>query len=108
MTFSHFGRPLATVHFERLLLLSCFLALIPALPAWSASSTLSAVTVTASLPSPQPIETPITFTAAATGGTNVQYQFWLYNPSANPAWSQLQAYSSSATCPGRHRRRAPT
>jgi hypothetical protein len=59
---------------------------------------LTAVSVTAAPASPQPVNTPITFTAAATGGTNVQYQFWLYNPAANPAWSQLQAYSSSATC----------
>ena len=43
--------------------------------------------------------TPITFTAVATGGTNVQYQFWLYNPNATPAWSQLQGYSTQATCP---------
>ena len=42
--------------------------------------------------------TPITFTATATGGTNVQYQFWQYNANAAPAWSQLQAYSTSATC----------
>ena len=28
----------------------------------------------------------------------MQYQFWLYNPAATPAWSQLQAYSAQATC----------
>ena len=59
---------------------------------------LSAVSVTATPALPQPANTPITFTAAATGGTNVQFQFWLYNVAATPAWSQLQAYSTSATC----------
>ncbi len=34
----------------------------------------------------------------ATGGTNVQYQFWSYNPNVSPAWSQLQAYSPQTTC----------
>ena len=56
------------------------------------------LSVTATPPSPQQANTPITFTATATGGTNVQYQFWLYNPNDNPAWKQLQAYSTSATC----------
>ena len=28
----------------------------------------------------------------------MQYQFWLYNPAAVPAWSQLQAYSAQNTC----------
>ena len=64
----------------------------------TSATPLSAVTVTPSVASPQPVNTPINFTAAATGGANVQYQFWLYNPSATPAWSQLQAYSSLATC----------
>ena len=58
---------------------------------------LTAVTVTPSLASPQPADTPITFTAAATGGINVQYQFWLYTP-AIPAWNMLQGYSSQTTC----------
>ncbi len=59
---------------------------------------LTAVSVTPSLPSPQPVNTPITFTAMATGGTSVQYQFWLYAPNATPAWSPLQAYSPLPTC----------
>ena len=58
---------------------------------------LTAVSVSFAPASPQPAYTPITITAAATGGTNVQYQFWVYNPST-PAWSQLQGYSSAATC----------
>ena len=37
------------------------------------NSPLTAVSVTASPTSPQPVDTPITFTATATGGTNVQY-----------------------------------
>ena len=59
---------------------------------------LTAVNVTPSLASPQPANTPITLTATATGGTNVQYQFWVYNPNASPGWSQLQAYSPLDTC----------
>jgi len=58
---------------------------------------LTSVTVTASPNSPQAVNTPITFTATPVGGTNVQYQFWLYNPAASPAWQQLQAYSPLAT-----------
>ena len=69
---------------------------------------LTAVSVTSSLASPQPPNTPITFTATATGGTNVQFQYWLYNPIASPAWSQLQAYSSWRAAPGRRCRRATT
>ena len=65
-------------------------------------STLSAVSVattvgTTPVTSPQTINTPITLTATATGGTGVQYQFWLYNPDASPTWSQLQTYSTQAT-----------
>ncbi len=48
--------------------------------------------------SPQPPNTAITLTATATGGTNVQYQFWTYNPDVTPAWNQLQAYSPQNTC----------
>ena len=59
---------------------------------------LTAVSVTSSWPSPAPAGMPITLTAVATGGTNVQYQFWLYDPAATPAWSQLQAYSTQSTC----------
>ena len=59
---------------------------------------LTAVNVTVAPTSPQIVNTPITFTAMATGGTNVSYQFWLYNANANPAWSRLQAYSTKATC----------
>ena len=33
----------------------------------------------------------------ATGGMNVQYQFWLYNANATPAWSCRQGYSTTPT-----------
>ena len=59
---------------------------------------LTAVSIAVAPASPQLVTTPITVTASATGGTKVQYQFWLYNQAANPAWSQLQAYSSTSTC----------
>ena len=59
---------------------------------------LTALAVSASPTPPQPVNTPITFTAVATGGTNVQYQFWLYNASAVPAWTRLQAYMTTPTC----------
>ncbi len=59
---------------------------------------LTAVSLIPSLASPQYAGTAITLTAEATGGTNVLYQFWVYYPAATPAWSQLQAYSTSATC----------
>ena len=61
-------------------------------------SALTALAVSASPTPPQPVNTPITFTAVATGGTNVQYQFWLYNASAVPAWTRLQAYMTTPTC----------
>ena len=59
----------------------------------------TAIALTTSLASPQQVNTTITLSATATGGTNVLYRFWLYNPAANPAWRQLQAFSLQATCP---------
>ena len=59
---------------------------------------LTSVSVTAAPASPQSATTPITLTASASGGTDVQYQFWVYNPSATPAWSMLQGYSASPVC----------
>ncbi len=60
---------------------------------------LSAVNLTTSPPSPQPMNTPITLTAMATGGVNVQYQFTVADNSAlAPPVTQLQANSSSHTC----------
>jgi len=67
--------------------------------AWYAvGAQLTAVTASAVPTAPQPNNTPITITATATGGSNIQYQFWIYNSSATPAWTQLQAYSPTATC----------
>ena len=60
---------------------------------------LTGLTVTTTPTSPQTVNTAITITATATGGMNVQYQFWLYNAIATPAWSQLQPYSTQTTCP---------
>ena len=56
---------------------------------------LTAVSLTASPTSPQAVNTPITLTATATGGTNVSYQFWAY-AAATQSWSKLPA--SSRTC----------
>ena len=65
----------------------------------STGAQLTGVSVTPSLLSPQQPDTPITLTATATGGANVQFQFWVYNASSTTAtWSQLQAYSSADTC----------
>ena len=47
--------------------------------------------------SPQPINTPITL-SVNTDESNLQYQFWVYNPAVVPNWTQLQAYSTTATC----------
>ncbi len=59
---------------------------------------LTSVSVSTSPDGPQQADTTITLAANATGGTNVQYQFWVYNPSAVPSWQQLQAYSPQDTC----------
>ena len=55
------------------------------------------MTVPTSPDSPQPANTPITLTATATGGTNVQYQFWLYNPARHPGVDAIAGYSASTT-----------
>ncbi len=65
----------------------------------NSSNPLTGVSFTASPALPRPPNTLITFTAMAKGGSNVQYTFWLYNPTGTPAWSQLQGYAASATCP---------
>jgi len=62
-----------------------------------AGTPLTAVSVTAAPASPQHIDTTITFTASTTGGLNVQYQFWLYNPGF-ASWDLLQNYAMQATC----------
>ena len=58
---------------------------------------LTAVSLATAPVSPQLINTPVTLTATATGGTNVQYQFWAYS-AAMQSWSQLQALTASPTC----------
>jgi hypothetical protein len=39
----------------------------------------AAVSLTANLPAPQPIDTEITFTAAGVGSTGYEYRFWLWS-----------------------------
>ncbi len=56
---------------------------------------LSGITLTPSAYTPMSVYNQVTFTAAAIGGTHVQYQFWCYNPANTPAWTELQAYSSA-------------
>ena len=65
--------------------------------AWYTISSLTALTLTTAPPSPQQVNTAVTLTAAATGGTSVQYVFWVYNANTR-IWNELQAYSASATC----------
>jgi hypothetical protein len=46
---------------------------------------------------PAPVGTPITWTAAATGGSgNLEYQFWRSGPSTN-VWTLVQTYSALST-----------
>ena len=82
------ANPMPIIMFDDLIIIANF----------SAQGPLLGVTLTTDIPSPQPVNTPITLAAMATGGAAVQYQFWVYFPTAIPAWQQLQAYSSSATC----------
>jgi hypothetical protein len=57
---------------------------------------LSAVSLQAS-PGTVPAKSQVTLTATPTGGTAVQYEFWVYNPSFG-TWSITQAYSTTAVC----------
>ena len=55
------------------------------------------MTLTASPASPRPVNTPITLTATATGGTKVLYQFEIA-PSTDTTYTVLRAYSGYRTC----------
>ncbi len=68
-----------------------------ALQAIGPSTPVTAVTFSPDKPSPQPVGTPILWTALATGGTAPQYRFWV-QPVGGP-FSILCDYSPSATCP---------
>ncbi len=57
---------------------------------------LTSINIGVQFDTPQPGY--MTITADVMGGWDVQYQFWLYNPNATPAWDELQAYSPSNTC----------
>ena len=61
---------------------------------------LSAVTMTVNPAATAAQGTPITITATANGGVNLQYQFlYTADPSdASPHWTQIQGYSSLSTC----------
>jgi hypothetical protein len=56
---------------------------------------LTITSLTSNLPSPQAVGTPITFTAAASGGTSpYQYKWWLY---AGGAWTVVRNWNASNT-----------
>lgn len=55
----------------------------------------TSVTLTAYDAFPVPLNTLVDFTASATGGTNVEYQFWTYN--STTGWTVTQAYGPLAT-----------
>jgi FtsP/CotA-like multicopper oxidase with cupredoxin domain len=58
-------------------------------------SPATSVLITSSLPSPQTIGTPVTFSAVASGATTpVQYRFWL---TSGPTTTLVQDYNSSST-----------
>ncbi|MBK9519307.1 MAG: multicopper oxidase domain-containing protein [Anaeromyxobacter sp.] len=63
-------------------------------------SQATSVTISASLPSPQPAGTAIIFTASATGSTGYQYRFWMQDPAG--LWTLVQDWSglTSWTLPG--------
>jgi hypothetical protein len=61
------------------------------------SGSVTAVSLTPDKPSPQSVGTTIVFTAAATGGTSPQFQFWVQL--VGGPFTLLCAYSSSPTCP---------
>jgi YVTN family beta-propeller protein len=60
--------------------------------------------LTADQAAPQPIRTPITFTATATGGVApVQYKWWVFNGSTwsvGQAWSAGNTFAWTPTAPG--------
>ena len=64
--------------------------------AWYGVSSLLSATLTTAKASPQPANTPITLTLSATGGSNLQYQYWIYSATTQ-TWSQLQGFSTSSS-----------
>jgi cell wall-associated protease len=58
---------------------------------------VTGVSLTPDKPSPRPVGTTIVWTAAATGGTAPQFQFWVER--VGGPFTLLCAYSASATCP---------
>jgi hypothetical protein len=59
------------------------------------AGTLTLTGLTANLNAPQPVGTPVTFTATATGGSApYQYKWWVFNGSA---WMVLQSWTTSSS-----------
>ncbi len=68
-------------------------------PLW-ATAAVSGITLAANPPAPAPPKTTVTLTAAATGGTNVVYEFWLGTQLADASWDWAiyRAYATTPTC----------
>jgi hypothetical protein len=61
----------------------------------SSQGTLTLTGLTANLSAPQPVGTPITFTATATGGSApYQYKWWVFD---NNTWTVMRSWSTSNT-----------
>ena len=66
---------------------------LPPAPVAASSTTVSAVTMVADRPAPQGAGTPITFTAAPTGGVApLQYKWFVYD---NLSWAPVTGWSTS-------------
>lgn len=66
---------------------------ITATPSAAGSATVSAVSLAANKPSPQPANSAITFTAAPQGGAGPhQYKWWLFN---GDTWTTVSAWTTS-------------
>ena len=73
-------------------------------PAPTPSARVTALTIAADRAAPQPPGTTVTFTAAPTGGTAVQYKWWIYDGAWRPVggWtaSNTFAWTPATTFPG--------
>src|SRR5262245_65179110 len=55
---------------------------------------ITAVTVTADRPAPQPPGTTISMTASATGGSSVEFKWWVFTATG---WTLIRDWRSAAT-----------